>query len=39
MHPFGANFALRRSLFERLAPFRKDLGAVGSVPGRGEEAE
>ena len=39
MHPFGANFALRRSLFERLEPFRIDLGVVGSVPGRGEEAE
>jgi hypothetical protein len=39
MHPFGANFALRRSLFERLEPFRTDLGAVGNVPGRGEEAE
>ena len=39
MHPFGANFALRRSLFERLGPFRADLGAVGNVPGRGEEAE
>ncbi len=39
MHPFGANFALRRSLFERLGPFRTDLGAMGSVPGRGEEAE
>lgn len=39
LHPFGANFALRRSLFERSAPFRTDLGVVGSVPGRGEEAE
>lgn len=39
MHPFGANFALRRALFERLDPFRIDLGASGGVPGRGEEAE
>lgn len=39
MHPFGANFALRRSLFERLEPFRTDLGVIGGVPGRGEEAE
>ena len=39
MHPYGANFALRRSLFERLKPFRTDLGVVGAVPGRGEEAE
>jgi glycosyltransferase involved in cell wall biosynthesis len=39
MHPYGANFALRRSLFERLEPFRIDLGASGNIPGRGEEAE
>lgn len=39
MHPYGANFALRRSLFERLDPFRTDLGATGDIPGRGEEAE
>lgn len=39
MHPFGANFALRRHLFRRLEPFRTDLGMSGSVPGRGEEAE
>jgi glucosyl-dolichyl phosphate glucuronosyltransferase len=39
MHPYGANFALRRSLFERLERFRVDLGMKGSVPGRGEEAE
>ena len=39
MPPYGANFAVRRSLFERLDPFRVDLGVVGSVPGRGEEAE
>jgi len=39
MHPYGANFAIRRSLFERLGLFRTDLGASGGVPGRGEEAE
>ena len=39
MHPFGANFALRRSLFERMEAFRIDLGARGETPGRGEEAE
>ena len=39
MHPFGANFALRRSLFESMEPFRTDLGMSGGVPGRGEEAE
>ncbi len=39
MHPFGANFVLRRSLFSRMKPFRTDLGAVGRLPGRGEEAE
>ena len=37
--PFGANFGLRRSLFERMEPFRTDLGVVGRIPGRGEEAE
>lgn len=39
MHPFGANFALSRKLFEKLAPFRTDLGVSGRTPGRGEEAE
>lgn len=39
MHPFGANFALRRILFQRLAPFRTDLGVSGTIPGRGEEAD
>jgi len=39
MHPFGANFALRRALFEEMDPFRVDLGVRGTVPGRGEEAE
>jgi glycosyltransferase involved in cell wall biosynthesis len=37
--PFGANFALRRSLTEALEPFRQDLGAKGGSAGRGEEAE
>lgn len=37
--PFGASFALRRRLFERIDPFRADLGVSGNVPGRGEEAE
>ena len=39
MHPFGANFALTRCLFEHHPPFRTDLGVVGNTPGRGEEAE
>lgn len=39
MHPFGANFALARRVFERYPPFRNDLGVVGNTPGRGEEAE
>lgn len=39
MHPFGANFALARRLFERHLFFRNDLGVVGNTPGRGEEAE
>lgn len=38
-HPFGANFAITRSLFDRVESFRTDLGVTGSVPGRGEEAE
>jgi GT2 family glycosyltransferase len=37
--PYGASFALRRSLFEKLEPFRADLGVRGDVPARGEEAE
>jgi glycosyltransferase involved in cell wall biosynthesis len=37
--PYGASFAIRRSLFERLGPFRVDLGVCGRTPGRGEEAE
>lgn len=37
--PFGASFALRRSVFDRFDGFRLDLGVKGDVPGRGEEAE
>jgi len=37
--PYGASFAIRRRLFERLEPFRVDLGVSGNTPGRGEEAE
>lgn len=37
--PFGASFALRRSLIAQVGEFRRDLGVTGSVPGRGEEAE
>lgn len=37
--PFGASFALRRSVFERFGDFRVDLGVVGTTPGRGEESE
>lgn len=37
--PFGASFALRRMLIERLDPFRLDLGVKGGSAGRGEEAE
>jgi glycosyltransferase involved in cell wall biosynthesis len=39
MHPFGANFVLRRSLFERLPSFNPEFGVSGKTPGRGEEAE
>lgn len=37
--PFGASFAVRRSLAERIGPFRTDLGMRGAVLGRGEETE
>jgi glycosyltransferase involved in cell wall biosynthesis len=37
--PFGANFALRRSVTNLLEPFRLDLGVKGGSAGRGEEAE
>jgi glucosyl-dolichyl phosphate glucuronosyltransferase len=38
-HPFGASFALRRTVFEQTGLFRSDLGVCGDVPGRGEEAD
>ena len=38
-NPFGASFAIRRDLFDRVGLFRRDLGVNGEVPGRGEEAE
>jgi glucosyl-dolichyl phosphate glucuronosyltransferase len=38
--PFGASFAVRRSLLERMSQaFRIDLGCRGSSRGRGEETE
>lgn len=37
--PFGASFALRRSLAERVGSFRADLGCNGKVSRRGEETE
>lgn len=37
--PYGASFAIRRSLFENITPFRADLGVSGSSLGRGEEVE
>jgi glycosyltransferase involved in cell wall biosynthesis len=37
--PFGASFAVRRSLTQRIGSFRIDLGVRGQVPGRGEETE
>lgn len=37
--PFGANFAIRRSLAQTLEPFRLDLGVKGGSSGRGEEGE
>lgn len=39
MHPFGANFGLRRAMIERLGLFDTELGVKGNVPGRAEEAE
>ena len=39
MHPYGANFALRRSLFQRMKLFDTEFGVVGGQPGRGEETE
>lgn len=37
--PFGASFALRRSVFEAVGMFRPDLGVNGADVGRGEETE
>ncbi len=37
--PWGASFAIRRRLFEKLGLFRTDLGTGGSGLGRGEETE
>jgi glucosyl-dolichyl phosphate glucuronosyltransferase len=37
--PFGASFAIRRRLFEKIGLFRSDLGAGGMGSGRGEETE
>jgi glycosyltransferase involved in cell wall biosynthesis len=37
--PWGASFAIRRRLFEKIGLFRRDLGTGGSGLGRGEETE
>lgn len=37
--PFGASFAVRRSLADRIGAFRTDLGMSGASLGRGEETE
>jgi GT2 family glycosyltransferase len=37
--PFGASFAVKRSLFEKAGRFRVDLGTGGMGLGRGEETE
>ena len=37
--PFGASFAIRRSLLDKMAPFRVDLGCTGASRLRGEETE
>jgi len=37
--PWGASFAIRRRLFEKIGLFRTDLGTGGSGLGRGEETE
>jgi glucosyl-dolichyl phosphate glucuronosyltransferase len=37
--PFGASFAVKRSLFETAGLFRVDLGTGGKGLGRGEETE
>jgi glycosyltransferase involved in cell wall biosynthesis len=37
--PFGASFAIRRQLFDKIGGFRVDLGTGGMGLGRGEETE
>jgi GT2 family glycosyltransferase len=37
--PFGASFAVRKTLFEKVGLFRVDLGTGGERLGRGEETE
>ncbi len=37
--PFGASFAIKRSLVEKIGMFRVDLGTGGTALGRGEETE
>ena len=37
--PWGASFAIRRRLFEKIGLFRTDLGTGGSGLGRGEETQ
>src|SRR5262249_3854563 len=37
--PFGARFAIRRKLFDKVGVFRVDLGTGGMGLGRGEETE
>jgi GT2 family glycosyltransferase len=37
--PFGASFAIRRQLFDKIGEFRVDLGTGGMGAGRGEETE
>lgn len=37
--PYGASFALRRSVIEEIGRFNCDLGVKARVPGRGEESE
>jgi glycosyltransferase involved in cell wall biosynthesis len=37
--PFGASFAIRRQLFDKIGLFRVDLGTGGTSLGRGEETE
>ncbi len=37
--PFGASFGIRRRMFQRLSPFREDLGPKLDIPGRGDDYE